>query len=183
MLISALTNGWRGSAAPAPARPEPQQPQETAPRQEIQPVPPEEKAAPVPSDPTSDSDAGYDPEVMARAAESRGGDEPQAASEEPTEARPDAAPVARPVDPAPSGRDAPAAAAVTVTPDTTDAPRPAEEEQARRFAEHQLQRDRLLSLAKAGYAEVGDLFRPARPTALSPADGSPRPEGRVLIAA
>ena len=164
MLISGLTNGWRGNAAPAPGSPPPQRAQETPPAQQIQPVPAEEQAVPVQQQPTPDPDAGRDPDAMARAAETS-----RQAEAQPTPDRPAAIPVD--ADPAPQTAAPLPVAALAMA----EGPRLNEEAQARSFAESQLQRDRLLGLAKAGYAELRDLFRPAV------ADAPPSP-GTALVA-
>ena len=164
MLISGLTNGWRGNAAPAPGSPPPQRAQETPPAQQIQPVPAEEQAVPVQQQPTPDPDAGRDPDAMARAAETS-----RQAEAQPTPDRPAAIPVD--ADPAPQT----AAPLPVAAPAVAEGQRLDEEAQARSFAESQLQRDRLLGLARAGYAELRDLFRPAV------ADAPPSP-GTALVA-
>ena len=168
MLISGLTNGWRGNAAPAPSSPPPQRAQETPPAQQIQPVPAEEQAIPVQQQPTPDPDAGRDPDAMARAAETS-----RQAEAQPTPDRPAAIPVD--ADPAPQTAAPLPVADVVAALAVAEGQRLDEEAQARSFAESQLQRDRLLGLARAGYAELRDLFRPAA------ADAPPAP-GTALVA-
>ena len=152
MLISALTSGWRGNAAPAAGSAPPKPPQETAPAQQIQPVPAEDRAVPVQPDPTPQAEAGYDPDTMARAAAGRS-DTAKPAAPRTTPAAAEAPATLRPV-------------AETVV--IVDGPRPDEEVQARDFAEAQLRRDRLLDLARTGYGALPDLFRPAQTEAAVP---------------
>lgn len=176
MLISGLTNGWRTNTAPAPSSPPPQQPQETAPAQQTQPVPAEEQAVAVQPEPTPDAEAGYDPDAMARAVEGS-----QVARTEPA---PDATPTAAPAAPrpAPLGEAAPVADAVPAAVKSEE-PRLGEEAQARSFAESQLQRDRLLNLARTGYAELRDLFRAPEAAAPISAVAAPVADRRVPVAA
>lgn len=176
MLISGLTSGWRTNTAPAPSSPPPQQPQETAPAQQTQPVPADEQPVAVQPEPAPDAEAGYDPDAMARAA-----DGSQAARTEPT---PDATPAAAPAAPrpAPLGEAAPVADAVLAAVKPEE-PRLGEEAQARSFAESQLQRDRLLNLARTGYAELRDLFRAPEAAAPVSAAAAPVADRRVPVAA
>ena len=170
MLISGLTSGWRTNTAPAPSSPPPQQPQETALAQQTQPVPAEEQAVAVQPEPTPDAEAGYDPDAMARAAEGS-----QVARTEPA---PDATPTAAPAAPRPAPQDEDAVPAAV----KSEEPRLGEEAQARSFAESQLQRDRLLNLARTGYAELRDLFR--APEAAAPVSAAaPVADRRVPVAA